>query len=205
MKAHVRLVKTRDNSLIHYADYTYTGKNLRYSDWAGHNGERLVQALEHGYEALGHDISDSLFLLYPYAERSDNGEQTCGLAPLAPAEEATASSRAPKLEWQSFPREADKLAAPNDIARIKNVKYDLIVGTGGNNESFDVVYRREGLPKPSHRLEMPLQPDTRYFWSVRARFTLDGRQRVTEWGTRCPFEPQLTVSWQLYRFYTPGE
>jgi hypothetical protein len=46
-----------------------------------------------------------------------------------------------------------------------------------------IVYRRDGLASPTHTLETALSPGTRYFWTVRARFELDGRERVTEWGT----------------------
>ena len=49
--------------------------------------------------------------------------------------------------------------------------------------SGDVVYAREGLPAPWHTVEQPLAPGGRYFWSVRARFELDGRERVTDWST----------------------
>ncbi len=201
MIAHVRLVKTRDNSAFYSADYSYYGKRYARSEWMANHAERLRAALAQGYETLGRDISDNLFLLYPYAERKPQ-DKICGLAPLEPAD-GQASSLSPTLSWQNFPRDTDRLAAPADMARIKNVKYDLIVGTGDNRQTPEIIYRREGLTSTSHKIALTLDPDTRYFWSVRARFTLDGRQRVTEWATRCPFEPQLVVGAPLYRFNTP--
>jgi hypothetical protein len=46
----------------------------------------------------------------------------------------------------------------------------------------ELVYAKSGLPHPEHILETPLQPATRYFWSVRGHFTLDGKRRATEWS-----------------------
>jgi hypothetical protein len=45
------------------------------------------------------------------------------------------------------------------------------------------VYRRDGLLRPEHVLEEALAPNARYFWTVRARFELDGATRVTGWGS----------------------
>jgi hypothetical protein len=41
------------------------------------------------------------------------------------------------------------------------------------------LYYKEALSKPEHTVEIPLAPDTRYFWSVRIR--TDGK--VSEWAT----------------------
>jgi hypothetical protein len=43
----------------------------------------------------------------------------------------------------------------------------------------EAVYYREGLQETSHKLETPLQPRTKYLWSVRVR-TGD---EVTDWST----------------------
>ncbi len=40
------------------------------------------------------------------------------------------------------------------------------------------VYYREGLEKPEHRVDVPLRPTMRYFWSVRVRRGED----VSEWS-----------------------
>ncbi len=41
------------------------------------------------------------------------------------------------------------------------------------------VYARAGIPALSHTLEEAVQPSTKNFWTVRARFELDGQPRVT--------------------------
>lgn len=84
----------------------------------------------------------------------------------------------PTLKWESFPRSQYLQAGGNPPSRIRNVTYELqILGT--ESES---VYERKGLPAPYHRVAPPLLPSTRYCWSVRARFDVDGQPRVTEWG-----------------------
>lgn len=203
--ADVRLVRTSDNSEIFTDSFSYSVKRAKYTEWAANHADLLVRTLKTYYEAIGHNISDRIYLLYPFPSRQEEGMlRSCGLAPIYPDNYKTVvGDLHPALSWQSFPRASDTAAAPDEMARVKNVRYDLIVAVGENREPPAVVYRREGLPEPKDKIEINLKPHTRYFWSARARFNLDGRERVTEWGTRCPFEQQLIVDSHLYRFYTP--
>jgi hypothetical protein len=50
----------------------------------------------------------------------------------------------------------------------------------------ELVYIKQGLVIPEHTLDTPLQPNSRYFWTVRAHFTLDGTRRATEWSEQLP-------------------
>jgi hypothetical protein len=203
MRTHVRLLKTSDNSTIFSEDFSYHGKRYQYTAWAEHKGEKLTGGLNKGYVSLGRDISDRVFLLYPFADRMGNGEPGyCGLGALEPRDNL-ADDLAPLLSWKSFPRESDVSVVPEEMKRVKNVRYELLVGSGGNGETPDVFYHAEGLAETSHRVPLRLEPNTRYFWSVRARFVLDGRMRVTDWATYCPFGRQLVVGSGIYRFYTP--
>ncbi len=203
MRVRVRLIKTRDNSLLFSDDFSYHGKRYEYSEWAANQGELLTGALKNGYDSLGRDISERIFLLYPFADRVGTGDSRyCGLGALGPKDDM-AKDLSPLLSWQRFPRDSDINANARDMKRVKNVRYELVVGSGDNGETPDIFYRVKDLTEASHRLPMKLDPDTRYFWSVRARFKLDGRLRVTDWATSCPFEQQLIVGGQIYRFYTP--
>jgi hypothetical protein len=112
----------------------------------------------------------------------------------------------PVLRWQAFPRDADFEAAPEEMRRVRNVRYDLVIAREQNMAPDQIVYRRDGLTGTVHRIETTLKSDTRYFWTVRARFNLDGRERVTERGaTSHPLHGNLTSpsSWS-YRFKTQG-
>ena len=132
----------------------------------------------------------------------------------------------PTLRWESFPR-------PNDRAgdraatqgRIHQVTYELRIfkaqripfretwGPGGYLAYVgflpgEEVYVREALLEPFHKLEKPLEPSAWYFWTVRARFKIDGHLRVTEWGVALPEIarrlPQVPNPF-YYRFQTPSE
>jgi hypothetical protein len=184
-----------------HENFHYRGARYNYTVWAANHGERLAKAVKSGFDQLGRDISERVFLLYPFAKRTGDGKY-CGLAPLAPVDDK-AKELTPLLSWQEFPRESDLAASPDDMKRVRHVRYDLLVATGGNGETPNVLYRADGLKNTSYRLPMKLEPQTRYFWSVRARFYLHGRKRVTEWATSCPFENQLVVNGKIYRFYTP--
>ncbi|MGH7147103.1 MAG: hypothetical protein ACREIJ_04280 [Nitrospiraceae bacterium] len=55
----------------------------------------------------------------------------------------------------------------------------------------ELVVTKQGLVTHEHTLETPLQPNSRFFWTVRAHFTLDGKRRATEWSEQLP---NFTVS-----------
>ena len=180
--------------------------------------------LEAGYSGLGEHIYESVFVLYPFPDRDPHGAgllaAAFGLAPLAPRtrgqlsgdpligtrfEWTAVASLRPTLEWERFPRPGDLRAAPDDMARVRRVRYDLVIAREGDGIPGDIVYRRDGLDAARHRLDVPLAPDTRYFWTVRARFELDGRERLTEWASthyvaRDQFNAPSRFS---FRFRTP--
>lgn len=222
MEAHIRLIRTADNNEVFSCDYTYRGERLKLSDWAANQGEQLLRSLNTGYERLGSHVYDSVFLLYPFPDRwphSAGGllSLSVGLAPISPATRGppppddtffswvTVDELQPTFRWQSFPRETDVRLLPEEMGRVKNVTYDLIIARERNLAPAEVVYRREGLPDSVHTIETPLIFTTRYFWTVRARFELDGRQRVTEWGsTYYRVWDQFTAPTSFsYRFETP--
>jgi hypothetical protein len=96
------------------------------------------------------------------------------------------NSLQPTFRWESFPRPQDiKNDKDGLIAQIHNVTYDLKIWRVEDYNSGKIAYRREGLPEPLHKIEEPLEPSTRYSWTIRARFEVDGHIRVTEWGALC--------------------
>jgi hypothetical protein len=225
MQARARVLRAADNAELHSVDFAYEGPALRLADWAAHGGEPLARALATGYQRLATDLYDSLFRLYPFPDRSHQGggllSVAFGLAPIYPTMRGTATSEAPlkrriewlavdglrpELRWQAFPRELDRAAAPGDMARMRSVTYDLIIARERHLAAAEEVYRRERLERPAHRVDTDLQPGAYYYWSVRARFELDGRERVTEWSTShwVAFGRLSSPSRWSYRFRTPG-
>jgi hypothetical protein len=94
----------------------------------------------------------------------------------------------PTLRWKSFPTTKDiKADKSGDLSRIRDVTYDLKIWRAEDPPNEDIIYRRMKLENASHKMESPLIPLTRYFWSVRVRFKLDGHEIETNWSTCCPF------------------
>jgi hypothetical protein len=92
-------------------------------------------------------------------------------------QDVEATSLRPAFRWQAFPgRDADDPA----YRRATSVTYDLRIfrEDGPGSPVVDL----KGLPKPEHRLEQDLEPDTEYRWTVRARFELDGKPRIGAWS-----------------------
>lgn len=224
MDVHARLVATADNVARFAGDFSHAGRRLPARGWAADEGARLRASFESAYAALAAHIYDTVFLLYRFPDRQPHGAgvlaSAFGLAPLEPRtrgqlsgdapwtrafEWTTADGLRPLLRWEAFPRPGDVAGAAAEMGRLGKVSYDLIVASEANLAPAEIVYRRERLPRPEHRLESALQPGARYFWTVRARFELDGRERVTEWGVVhfAARERYTAPSVYSYRFRTP--
>ncbi len=119
------------------------------------------------------------------------------------------ANRHPTLRWDYF---MPPPAVPGSAAAPENVGYDLRVWEVRNGGPGDLVYERKGLPAPEHRVETLLKPETRYFWSVRARFEINGEARLTDWSrSKQPYRafqradlPGEIPFENYFRFITPG-
>jgi len=107
----------------------------------------------------------------------------------------------PTFQWQPFPRPEDFLAG-----KVQNVTYELRIWTTTPGESGKLRYVRSGLKSPYHKLEEPLEPSSKYFWSVRARFMIDDHIRVIEWGLAgIPLRNEAVPNQSCFRFKTPAK
>jgi hypothetical protein len=99
----------------------------------------------------------------------------------------------PTLRWEPLPRPRDETPANRGvIARLSDVTYDLKVWEASHGYPERLVYDRGGLRAPEHRLEQDLDPDSRYFWTFRARYRLDGEPRATRWAfSLAPVSPPM--------------
>ena len=94
----------------------------------------------------------------------------------------------PVLQWKSFPTTKDtKADKTGELSRVSEVTYELKILRAQNSFQGDVVYTRTGLSNYTHKVERPLTPLTRYFWSVRVRFRVDDEYRETGWIPGSPF------------------
>jgi hypothetical protein len=123
----------------------------------------------------------------------------------------------PTLRWEAFPRPNDRGKDNRRLVDcVHNVTYDLKIWQV--NDLFDLVeiklvYNRQRLVTPSHKIEHRLIPLTKYFWTIRARFEIDGHTRVTPWGLSekpwksgpSPCKLDFIPYPNYYRFTTPFE
>lgn len=224
MVVRVRILSAADRSERYVAQVRYLGERRKLEEWAANDAAHLLAGLHHGYAVLAAHIADGVFLLYPFPDQQAGTAgilaAAFGLAPLEPKTRGTLTgdrligerfewtqvdSLQPTLSWQAFPRAADRAAAPEDMARVQAVRYDLVIARERNLAPAEIVYRRMGLPGPAHRVEAPLPANAHFFWTVRARFTLDGAPHVTGWGsTHFAARDGVTSPSQFsFRFRTP--
>ncbi len=88
-----------------------------------------------------------------------------------------------------------------------DVRYDFIILESHPYEEVvgREVYYREGLQEPEHTLEVSLQPDREYYWSVRVRHG----QEVSEWSGAAHhiegYPHGRTWDEPFFRFRTPSK
>lgn len=97
-----------------------------------------------------------------------------------PATGAADSTR-PLLAWKARPAVPDD-GRPLAWARAADVRYDLRIWNEVDGAPGEPVYERFGLAATEHRVEAALAPASRYYWSIRMRYTIDGRARASRWG-----------------------
>jgi hypothetical protein len=190
--ADARLVRTSNQTLLFSSVYSYLDGQRTLAEWSAKAGAPFASRLAAGVQRLASRIHSDVFMLYPFPDRATHAEgfapAVFGLAPLAPALSAwsptTVDELRPTLRWEAFPRAGDLEAAPGEMQRVTEVRYDLVIARAVDAVPGEIVYQRDALEGTRHRLETALEPEARYLWSVRARFVLDGRERVTEWGER---------------------
>ena len=117
------------------------------------------------------------------------------------------ASLQPTLCWEGFPPDRERPLDPTFLADVRDVVYDLRLGRDDGTAAPRVEYSRDGVSETCYRLEEPLEPRSRYLWTVRARFTVRGEPRMTEWGVT-----DEALRWRVsplsphsYRFQTPGK
>jgi hypothetical protein len=107
----------------------------------------------------------------------------------------------PTLQWESFPREKDMTGETKILGQVSDVTYQLRIMTEG------WYYSRDDLREAYHRIEVLLRPSTKYLWTVRACFKLNGEPRCTIWGSVSLWEhwSYSHPNYSSYRFKTPAQ
>jgi hypothetical protein len=188
LSAQIRLIRTADDTVMDDRVVTEEfGTTRSLAEWTADDAKVFREDVRLGAHRLAATISEQEFLLQKFPERSFpinwayNGYYV-GLAPVDPPMLAstsgngtadlapTISAPQPTLRWEPF--------------KGDDVTYDLMIWRAADRDLGNLVYSRERLTQTQHTVEIPLDPQTRYFWTVRARFSANGRTKVTEWSTR---------------------
>lgn len=234
VQAQVRALRAADGAELSSHRFSYRGARRTLAQWMAEEASLLRRELDRAFGALAEQAADALFLTTRVDVKmppgfgawpgADPGYGLCWLAPLDPAPEpllvsemwtlpftpisrrnlcegsalhfSKVDSLQPTLRWSELPRQ------PEDGRRT----YDLRLWRVEDCVRAELVYQRRGLALPEHRLEEALAPAQRYFWTVRARFTADGRPAASPWaffapGSSC-FVSEIHEG-QYHRFTTP--
>jgi hypothetical protein len=72
---------------------------------------------------------------------------------------------------------------------------------------MELVLDKTNMSTPYYKLERPLNPGTKYFWCVRAKFEKNGHTQVTPWSAIDRGGRRLAVSpnYHSYKFETSGD
>jgi len=112
----------------------------------------------------------------------------------------------PLLRWEPFPTPEDKELYREEVFEsIKNIRYDLRIWLSDNDSPGLLLYSEAGLPEPQFKLQKPLLYCSKYFWSVRARFEVEGKTRVMDWGASTGGLPEYYLEKKGYRRLYGGE
>jgi hypothetical protein len=187
MNLRLKLIRTIDGEMVYVTTMRYEGKKLKFADWSANNAQSFREEYKLSYLNLSERIVDKLFFLYVFHTDSYwSGYQFCGLSPLYPEYKGIGffthelrypevDSLQPTLQWESFPRQKDKEADKTGLlSKISKVTYDLKIWKIEDDFPMYQVYSKQYLTESKHQMEQPLEVSTKYFWTMRARFELDG-------------------------------
>jgi len=168
------------------------GANL----WTRSGGALTKDELARAARALADRVVGHLVLRTPWLAHSDDSLRgnVCGVLPLAGPDAPTrvgtggqppvkVDGLTPSLAWT--PRPAPSPAAdagPPPGVPDADLRYDLRIFEELDWGPGALVYERDGLAGTEHRVERALKPATLYFWTVRARYAIDGAPRATRWS-----------------------
>ncbi len=203
MTANARLISTQDGRELYAGEYNYKSEPRKFADWVNYDALFLKKEFVLSYMVLAEQIMDEAFVLFdiPLSYFSPYGY--CSIKPAYPEirfsffkkdmDYIRVGTSSPTLKWESFPGKRDKECIDSEtLKKITAVTYDLKIWQADNGHVGKLVYSKGGIPNPYHTIESQLCSNTKYFWTVRAKFVLEGRKRATRWAcSRRPMENMI--------------
>lgn len=194
MNLRLRLIRAIDGKIIHESITRYESRKLRFSDWSANNAQLLREEFNSCYQSLSERIIEKILFL---PELNSDSLDICGPQPIFPvykynstflkneAKFAVIDSIQPILkwtEWNSFSMPTNSSGREfEQLPYKKDIFYDIKVYRIEDDFPVELVYERDNLTDCFHKIECSLSPSTIYFWTVRARFKVDGNDQATKW------------------------
>ena len=200
-----RLVKTTDGRTIAELKKKVISNVHQYSEWIADDFKILKREYQELLETVAKtSVDEYLLLYYPLFSKDFTSVATQRNAPyyilypyypelqfsfgsqdqvvlIEGALEAPLLQRfvkikeeKPLLKWESFPWNYDQTLQEH----FSDITYDLEI----YKYKGSLAYARIGLKENQHQVEYALQRGEKYLWTVRAKFKMDGKPRVTEWS-----------------------
>ncbi len=192
----VRVVNASDGKVLD----SFTHESITtgtYDDWIKDNARILTDAIQFMYKPAQQEMKKADadgweqpmiladYVLQPLYPEVWRGFTFLGHDSFRGLKVLDIDSSEPTFRWEAFPK-LKELSEASAGSRITDVKYDLRIF---NYRYFhkDLVankqiYQLTGLTEPKFKLSGFFQPCHVYFWTVRARFLLDGKRQATEWS-----------------------
>jgi hypothetical protein len=205
IKAYARLVDNKSGKPLLDRSFQYYGERVEFirsgSEEYFVRGDEINAYLH----LLTEDIIDSIFLMdsfsakFPTPSYSSLGPEDKDFKKKANRTNMSiypsklyveVDSLKPLLKWKPFPSEQDYQVNENveKLNKIEYVSYDARIWKAeGGDRPVVFIHEVEGLKENSYRVPDSLEPGTKYFWTVRARFTENGLVSVTRWTDFWPF------------------
>lgn len=230
VEARSRLIRSKDAKVLEEYKTGYGRVLNSYSAWGANDAQAFRETLIRACEEIAESVmaehllvlrtdGDTLRAKSPVQRNNKGLDALVWDSFVTPNDYAfvSAESRRPLLQWESLESLLARVSSPPK-SLPRNVTYELRIyratDDGLAKLPGPLVYTRNGLPSPEHALEEDLDPCGYYYWTVRAHFVLDRRNRTTKfsslWKSEGEFDkdsgnkgnfPFRTRSGFYYRFH----
>lgn len=222
--ARIRLISTYMNKVLSDNQFKFASPSYTLDQWIADEAALLNAEIQRGLQRLAEDtVNENFLLFYPHkpesagtrqADESGDDSQAAGMeitrwdmgSPhyvLSPMyadglfyQSVKVDSLQPTLRWERFPRDHDPIDANGKVHDITDVRYELRVMSP--QPIAQILYIRD-IHDPYYTIESGLNACSRYLWTVRAAFKLDGHERVTEWAGAYTLHGWYRKPWNMRR------